>query len=140
MNLVNISNYGVQVAGVYGVWAGPWKGYDVAGSMNIEGLTVNGNAITSMPVSGTDVVNQTPSTFTFNFIPVPTLTPVASGNILQLLWPANYIGWTLQAQTNVLGDGIGTNWGIVSGSTTTNQFSIPLDNTVGSEFFRMIDL
>lgn len=140
MNLVNISNYGLQVAGVYGVWAGPWKGNNVAGSMNIEGLTVNGNAITSMPASGTDMVNQTPSTFTFNFIPTPTLTPVASGNILQLLWPANYIGWTLQAQTNAAGDGMGTNWGIVSGSTTNNQFSTTLDNTTGSMFFRLIDL
>jgi hypothetical protein len=139
MNLVNISNYGLQVAGVYGVWAGPWKGNNVAGSMNVEGLTVNGNTITSMPASGTDVVNQTPSTFTFNFIPVPTITPVASGNVLQLLWPANYTGWTLQAQTNAPGDGIGTNWDIVSGSTT-NQFSTPMDNTVGSEFFRLIDL
>jgi hypothetical protein len=140
MNLVNISNYGLQVAGVYGVWAGPWNGHNVAGSVNFEGLTVNGNAITSMPASGTDVVNQVPSTFTFNFVPIPTITPVASGNILQLLWPANYIGWTLQAQTNAPGDGIGTNWGIVSGSTTTNQFSTTLDNTTGSMFFRLIDL
>jgi hypothetical protein len=59
---------------------------------------------------------------------------------LQLLWPANYIGWTLQAQTNASGVGISTNWGIVSGSITTNQFSTPVDNTVGSEFFRLIDL
>ena len=43
MNLVNISNYGLQVAGVYGIWAGPWNGHNVAGSMNVEGLTVNGN-------------------------------------------------------------------------------------------------
>ncbi|MGA9778381.1 MAG: glycosyl hydrolase family 28-related protein [Verrucomicrobiia bacterium] len=140
MNLVNISNYGVQVAGVYGVWAGPWKGNNVAGSMNVEGLTVNGNAITSMPASGTDVVNQTPSTFTFNFLPAPVVTPVESGNTLRLLWPANYTGWTLQAQTNAPGDGISINWGIVSGSTTTNQFSTPVDSTVGSEFFRLIDL
>ena len=135
MNLVNISNYGLQVAGVYGVWAGPWKGNNVAGSMNIEGLTVNGNAITSMPASGTDVVNQTPLTFTFNFIPAPTITPVESGNNLQLLWPANYIGWTLQAQTNAPGGGIGTNWGIVSGSTTTNQFSITPDTTTWERIF-----
>ena len=140
MNLVNISNYGLQVAGVYGVWAGPWKGNNVAGSMNVEGLTVNGNAITSMPASGTDVVNQTPSTFTFNFVPAPVITPAASGDVLQLSWPANYIGWTLQAQTNAPGIGIGTNWGSVPGLTTTNQFSTPVDNTVGSEFFRLIDL
>ncbi|HXR49294.1 MAG TPA: glycosyl hydrolase family 28-related protein [Candidatus Limnocylindrales bacterium] len=140
MNLVNISNYGVQVAGVYGVWAGPWKGNNVAGSMNVEGLTVNGNAITSMPASGTDVVNQTPSTFTFNFLQAPVITPVASGNTLQLLWPANYIGWTLQSQTNAPGLGIEPAWSIVPGSTATNQFSTPMDNTTGSAFFRLIDL
>jgi len=46
----------------------------------------------------------------------------------------------LQAQTNAPGVGIGPNWGIVSGSTTTNQFSTILDNTTGSVFFRLIDL
>jgi Alpha-1,3-glucanase catalytic domain D1/Alpha-1,3-glucanase catalytic domain D2 len=139
MNLVNIFNYGLQVAGVYGVWAGPWNGNNVAGSINVEGLTVNGNAITSMPASGTDVVNQSPN-FTFDFIPAPTITPTVSGNVLQLSWPANYTGWTLQAQTNDPGDGIGTNWGIVSGSTATNQFSTSLDDDPGSMFFRLIDL
>jgi len=139
MNLVNISNYGVQVAGVYGVWAGPWNGHNVTGSVNFEGLTVNGDVITFMPVSGNDVVNQVPSTFTFNFVPAPAITPVASGNTLQLSWPANYTGWTLQAQTNAPGDGISTNWSIVSGSTTTNRFSTFLDTT-RSIFFRLIDL
>ncbi len=139
MNLVNISNCGVQVAGVYGVWAGPWKGNNVAGSVNFEGLTVNGDVITFMPVSGNDVVNQVPSTFTFNFVPAPALTPVASGNTLQLSWPANYTGWTLQAQTDAPGDGISTNWSIVSGSTSTNQFSTFLDTT-RNMFFRLIDL
>ncbi|MGH7975030.1 MAG: glycosyl hydrolase family 28-related protein [Limisphaerales bacterium] len=139
MNPVNIFNYGLQVAGVYGIWAGPWNGNDVAGSINIEGLTVNGNAITSMPVSGTAVVNQSPN-FTFNFIPAPTITPTMSGDVLQLSWLANYTGWTLQAQTNEPGDGISPNWSIVSGSTTTNQFSTTLDNNTGSMFFRLIDL
>ena len=140
MNLVNISNYGLQVAGADAVWAGPWNGNNVAGSMNIEGLTVNGNATTSMPASGTSVVNQTPSTFAFDFLPAPVVTPVGSGDTLQLLWPAYYTGWTLQAQTNASGGGLSASWGIVSGSTATNQFSVPVDNTVGSEFFRLIDL
>jgi len=71
MNLVNISTYGVQVAasvapaanGVYGVWARS----DAVGSLNVEGLTVNGAPITSMPASGTAVVNQS-ANFTFNFV------------------------------------------------------------------------
>jgi hypothetical protein len=139
MNVINISNYGVQVGGVYGVWAGMWNSSNIIGSLNVEGLTVNGNPITSMPVSGTDVVNQS-APFTFNFLPAPAITPAASGNVLQLSWPANYTGWTLQAQTNAPGGGISTNWGIVSGSTSTNQFSTILNNTTGSTFFRLIDL
>jgi hypothetical protein len=139
MNLVNISNYGVQVAGVYGVWAGLWNGHSVAGAVNIEGLTVNGTAITSMPTSGSDVVNQVPSTFTFNFMPVPAIALIVSGNWLQLSWPVTYLGWTLQSQTNAPGLGISPSWGVVPGSAETNQLSIPLDNTIGSMFFRLSD-
>ena len=138
MNVVNISNYGLQVAGVYGVWAGPWNGHYVAGSMNMEGLTVNGYSITSMPASGTDVVNQSPN-FSFDFMPVPAIAFIVSGNLLQLSWPAAYIGWTLQSQTNGPGVGLGPDWGIVSGSAGTNQLSTPMDNTIGSLFFRLSD-
>ena len=63
MNVVNISNYGVGVKGVDGVWAKN----DAVGSLNVAGLTVNGTAITSMPASGTAVVNQS-ANFTFNFV------------------------------------------------------------------------
>ena len=63
MNVVNISNYGVGVKGVDGVWAKN----DAVGSLNVSGLTVNGTAITSMPASGTAVVNQS-ANFTFNFV------------------------------------------------------------------------
>jgi len=149
MNLVNISTYGVQVPpyqsapyvnGVYGVWARS----NAVGSLNVEGLTVNGAPITSMPASGSAMTNQSTGSpvqnFAFNFIPLPTITPATSGNVLQLSWPANYIGWTLQAQTNEPGGGFGANWGIISGSTTANQFSTTLDNTTGSTFFRLIDL
>jgi hypothetical protein len=152
MNLVNVSTYGVQVApfqpaipgpavnGVYGVWARS----DAVGSLNVDALTVNGTLITSIPVSGSGMSNQSSGSpvqnFAFNFVPVPTITPAVSGNVLQLSWPAKYIGWTLQTQTNEPGVGVGSNWGIVSGSTTNNQFFTPLDTATGSVFFRLIDL
>lgn len=150
MNLVNISTYGVQVRpyhsaspyvnGVYGVWARS----DAYGSLNVGGLTVNGAAITSMPASGSDMKNQSSGSpvqqFAFNFIPAPSITSAASGSVLQLSWPTNYIGWTLQAQTNAAGGGIGTNWSTVSGSTATNRLSAPIENSNGSVFFRLINL
>jgi hypothetical protein len=88
MNVVNISNYGVGVSnGVYGVWSGYYDNYAV-GSLNVSGLTVNGVPITSMPASGTAVVNQSPD-FTFNFtntisVPVQAMAFVQQpGNVLQ---------------------------------------------------------
>lgn len=148
MNLINISTYGVQVPpyqaspytnGVYGVWARS----DAYGSLNIEGLTINGTSITTLPALGSALSNQSsgsPQHFAFNFLPVPTITSSASGNSLQLSWPAIYTGWTLQVQTNAPGAGIGLNWDNVSGSAAGNQISIPVDDTVGSVFFRLIDL
>jgi hypothetical protein len=150
MNLVNISTYGVQVRpyhsaspyvnGVYGVWARS----DAFGSLNVGGLTVNGAAITSMPASGSDMKNQSSGSpvqqFVFNFIPAPSITAAAAGSVLQLSWPTNYIGWTLQAQTNASGVGISNNWSTVSGSTTTNRLSTPMGNTNESVFFRLINL
>lgn len=54
---------------------------------------------------------------------------------LSLNWPAGYTGWQLQAQTNHLG--LGTNWVPVAGSSLTNFWSVPMDPSVGSVFFRL---
>jgi autotransporter-associated beta strand protein len=61
-----------------------------------------------------------------------------SGNSLTLTWPVDHIGWHLEAQTNALATGLGTNWFTVSGSMLTNQVFIPLDYTNGSVFFRLV--
>jgi beta-glucanase (GH16 family) len=68
----------------------------------------------------------------------PTIATVVSGNNLSLSWPADHTGWTLQAQTNSLSTGIGTNWVDVAGSAATNQVEIPIDPTNGAVFYRMI--
>jgi hypothetical protein len=60
------------------------------------------------------------------------------GAELTLTWPGDHTGWTLQAQTNPPGAGIGTNWVAVTGSTTTNQVSFPMDPANGSVFFRLV--
>jgi hypothetical protein len=139
MNLVNISTYSTQVfEDDYGVWARS----DAYGSLNVSGLTVNGTALTSIPASGAEMANQssgTPQQFTFNFLPEPVLASAVSGSSLQLSWPANYMGWTLQCQTNFSGGGMGANWCAVAGSTTTNQISMPLTNPGANVFFRLID-
>lgn len=53
-------------------------------------------------------------------------------------WPSAYAGWILQAQTNTLQVGIGTNWVTVPGSDSVNQMSIPIDPANESVFFRLV--
>jgi hypothetical protein len=44
----------------------------------------------------------------------------------------------LQAQTNTLASGIGTNWSTVSNAAQTNQVTVPINVTNGAVFFRLI--
>jgi Concanavalin A-like lectin/glucanases superfamily len=61
-----------------------------------------------------------------------------NGNQLNLSWPADHLGWTLQAQTNRLSVGINTNWVNVSGSSSVTNVIIPINLTNGCVFYRLI--
>jgi len=61
-----------------------------------------------------------------------------AAGVLRLTWPADHAGWRLQAQTNGVAQGLGTNWADVAGATTTNQMTFPLNPANGSIFFRMV--
>jgi hypothetical protein len=67
-----------------------------------------------------------------------TITNTVSGNLLTLLWPADHIGWRLQAQANSTSLGLGTNWLDVPTSTSTNQMTFIPDPTAGSVFYRLV--
>lgn len=70
---------------------------------------------------------------------VPTnITALVTNNALQLSWPADHLGWTLQTQTNSLSAGLGTNWVSIGGSATNTQFLAPLDAGNPSVFYRLI--
>ena len=70
---------------------------------------------------------------------VPTsLSFSSSGNAIQLTWPADHTGWRLQAQTNSLNVGLGTNWTDIPAATSTNKIAVPIGPTNGSVFFRLI--
>lgn len=56
----------------------------------------------------------------------------------QFNWPEDHTGWRLQAQTNAINTGLGTNWVTVLGSAATNAISIPIVNTNGAVFFRLV--
>ncbi|MEI6075927.1 MAG: autotransporter-associated beta strand repeat-containing protein [Verrucomicrobiota bacterium] len=61
-----------------------------------------------------------------------------SSNRLTLSWPANYLGWSLQVQTNSLSTGLGTNWFTVPGSSLVTTTNVPLAATNPSVFYRLI--
>ena len=58
--------------------------------------------------------------------------------VLTLSWPADHIGWQLQAQTNSASVGLSTNWVDVAGSSATNQVILTVDKTKGTVFFRLV--
>jgi hypothetical protein len=68
----------------------------------------------------------------------PLLTSVRSGTNLLLSWPTDRIGWKLQAQTNSINVGISTNWYTITGSSTVNTWSLPIDPANGCVFCRLI--
>ena len=74
-------------------------------------------------ITGSGALNVVPSA-------APTLTFTSSGSSLQI----TFTGGTLQAQTNSLGSGLGTNWVDYSGSS---PMTIPINPANGSVFFRV---
>lgn len=60
-----------------------------------------------------------------------------AGNTLTLSWPADRLGWHLQAQTSSLSAGLGTNWVDVPGSELTNQWSAQIQSSNPAVFFRL---
>ena len=73
-------------------------------------------------------VNLNPTNITFT----------VTGSQLTLSWPADHLGWRLQAQTNSLLIGISNNWSTVNGSTGVTQVVIPINLTNGSVFYRLV--
>jgi glucose/arabinose dehydrogenase len=65
-----------------------------------------------------------------------SLVASKNGNQLDISWPV--IAGHLEAQTNNLGVGIGTNWVVVAGSAATNHVVVPLDQANGNGFYRLV--
>ncbi len=69
--------------------------------------------------------------------PPAQVAAAVSGGQLNLSWPAAYTGLNLQAQTNALTIGLGTNWFNIPGTDGNNSYSNTLNNANGSVFFRL---
>jgi rhamnogalacturonan endolyase len=128
---------------------GSYRGYNVLWSWTLPAadLVVGTNQLIITPVSGSadlsawlsagwvfDAVELDGPAFV-NTNPPPLIANYASGT-LSLSWPTN-AGWTLQAQTNSLAKGLGTNWTDVYGSTGMTSTNVPVDSTKPTVFYRL---
>jgi hypothetical protein len=77
-------------------------------------------------LSATVAVNTTPT----------NIVAAVSGGNLNLSWPADHTGWSLQAQTNSVGVGLSTNWTTI-GYEGTNAVSLPIDPANPAVFYRL---
>ena len=57
---------------------------------------------------------------------------------LELSWPADHIGWRLQAQTNSLTTGLGTNWAAIPGTAAVNHYTNTIDASKPAVFYHMV--
>lgn len=97
--------------------------YVVIGSV-VDALYV-GSATNNLVI--TNSVSTTPT----------NITSSVAGNQLTITWPESHLGWILQAQTNDLSTGIGSNWFDVSGSEAGTQSVITIDPVNPTVFFRL---
>ncbi|MGH7978196.1 MAG: hypothetical protein ACREE6_02390 [Limisphaerales bacterium] len=105
---------------------------------DLSELIIAGSAVSSY-----DVSQLTPYLATVHNISLVNTTPTnlvfsVSGGNLTLSWPADHTGWTLQAQTNSVSSGLGTNWVNVAGSTSVNQITQPINAANGCVFYRLV--
>jgi hypothetical protein len=100
------------------------------GSVVIQNSTGATNG-TFNPATGTLTIGSAIPTTTTN------LTYSVSGGVITLQWPANYLGWSLQVQTNSVAKGLSTNWVTIPGTASVTTTNLPVMTANGSVFYRM---
>ena len=65
------------------------------------------------------------------------LIPSVNGSTLTVSWPADHLGWILQAQTNGLNAGVSANWFDVPGTGSGNAAVITIDCGNPAVFYRL---
>ena len=104
-------------------------------TVNLPTTSVDGS-ITYVWVNNIAVNGSITLTTGLNPAPAP-ITSVVSGSTLDLSWPTDRTGWTLQTQTNAINVGITATWFNVAGSTATNQMFMPIVPGNPTVFYRL---
>ena len=153
-NSILLTNATINLSAT-GYGTGPWGYYWINNSTVVASGTTNNTApnianlsIPSTSLSGGLLQLVLTNSLGTNITSITLITPVnatptnivfsvTNNNNLRLSWPTDHTGWQLQAQTNSVSKGIGTNWANVNPSTGTNVVVIPITLTNGTVFYRI---
>lgn len=110
---------------------------------NFADLAVSPGVTYYYVVTATNFPQESANSVQASAAPLPSnistnLSFQASGNQLQVSWPADHTGWRLQVQTNSLDEGLGSSWVTVPNSTNTTTATILIDPSNGSVFLRLV--
>jgi autotransporter-associated beta strand protein len=106
------------------------------GSVTLPTLTGTNSWVNNLAVDGSIVlvapslVNTNPTNITFSVS--------GSGTMLNLSWPADHTGWTLEVQTNTLATGLSNNWVRINNTASVNSTNFPIVATNGAVFYRLV--
>jgi len=98
-----------------------------AGTYNSGNLAAFITGAGAVQVIGGGGIPTTPTNITF----------VATSGQLALSWPASYVGWILQTQTNSTSVGLNNNWFDVTGSASITSTNVPVSAVTPTVFFRL---
>jgi hypothetical protein len=110
--------------------AGTYGGSFANISTNINGQFITWNT-SQLPISGSLIVASATVNNRTN------ITSVVNGANLELTWPTDHLGWSLQMQTNSLSTGLSGNWVTVPGSALVNSVTNAINASNGSVFYRL---
>ena len=135
LNIIATSGAGNQISGNFTNLT--------AGGGNLGRVPVEGqpgyyfDVITNSQINTVYLIHYTNITATANYPTNLTSTVINGGTELNISWPATHLGWTLQAQTNTLGVGLGTNWADVTGTASVTSTNLPILPSNPAVFYRL---
>ena len=76
--------------------------------------------------------------YNFYDLSLPPITLKVSSGGVNLSWPAIYTNWQLQAQTNSITSGLGTNWTTIPNIGSSNSYTSTINSTLKTIFYRLV--
>lgn len=128
---------GAQLIELTGIALDSTNGYTLGGAVVNPDGSWSGGVQVVLPATNGQVNLFVPPITAILLNPVlpgTNLSFNASGNLLTLSWPTNYIGWLLQSNSASL---TSPNWFTVPGSDSTNKVQVTIDPTKTNMFYRM---